>query len=497
MEEPAPQGTGLSVLRKTAARNIVFALWSGVLLVMASAAWWRAEAPFLLVLSGLALLTGTAGTAVWLRYGTQSGARMFSALCLGLISALLIASTAVDSQSQAYQSDAHFAFLIAAICLTFWMDWRPIAVLAGFVACHHLVCSFVLPWALFTGADGGARALLHTGLFACAAAGLCWVVSRLEALATSSHERQTDVANVLETASGQQDRETGPAEPQKDLRRELEASLGGFRAEVAAKLQNISEKLSGINALSGELEGTAGTPKGEIEAVFDASGAAVLKAQAALTVAGQLSSAIVQVSEKMVQSKGIAERAAASTQSSNQKVLALSNAANRIGEVTSLIQAIAEQTNLLALNATIEAARAGEAGRGFAVVAGEVKALAAQTFKATEEITAQISAIRAEATEAVESIGAITATIEEISSFTVDVALAVDEQGSAAEEASGKMEDAVSSTCLMETRLKDLSLSFDRKGSKAAELGSLSEALEREVAEIRASLDRLLRDIAA
>ena len=127
-------------------------------------------------------------------------------------------------------------------------------------------------------------------------------------------------------------------------------------------------------------------------------------------------------------------------------VTELANAANRIGEVVGLINTIAAQTNLLALNATIEAARAGEAGKGFAVVASEVKSLATQTARATEGITAQVTAIQGSTQEAVDTIKGIGQIIDKMSEIATTVAAAVEEQGAATAEIARNIQQAASGT---------------------------------------------------
>ncbi|MGE7415501.1 methyl-accepting chemotaxis protein, partial [Methylobacterium tarhaniae] len=191
-----------------------------------------------------------------------------------------------------------------------------------------------------------------------------------------------------------------------------------------------------VTAAATELQATAQTMTATAqETAGQSSGVAAAAAQAAAnvgTVAAateELGASVQEIGRQVDGSARLAGAAVREAGESATQVRALTEATARIGDVVGLISSIAAQTNLLALNATIEAARAGAAGRGFAVVAAEVKELAGQTAKATEEITGQIAAIQASTGQAVGAIGAITARIEEISGVATSIAAAVEEQG--------------------------------------------------------------------
>ena len=167
------------------------------------------------------------------------------------------------------------------------------------------------------------------------------------------------------------------------------------------------------------------------------------------TVAGaaeELSASIREISEQVQNSNSIARQAVDKAHASDRLVQGLVEGADRIGEVVTLINEIADQTNLLALNATIEAARAGDAGKGFAVVANEVKSLATQTGRATDEIGSQIVAIQSATNQTVSAIKEITDIIQEISDITTGVAAAVEEQGAATQEIARNTQQAASGT---------------------------------------------------
>jgi methyl-accepting chemotaxis protein len=164
------------------------------------------------------------------------------------------------------------------------------------------------------------------------------------------------------------------------------------------------------------------------------------------SAADELAASVAEIDRQVAQSNAIASRAVSETERTNATVAELNAAAGRIGDVVRLITDIAEQTNLLALNATIEAARAGEAGRGFSVVAGEVKALAGQTARATEDIAAQIASMQHATERSISAIGDIERTIRSIGEITGTIAAAVTEQGAATQEIARSVETAARRT---------------------------------------------------
>ena len=175
----------------------------------------------------------------------------------------------------------------------------------------------------------------------------------------------------------------------------------------------------------------------------------------------------------------------------------LAEGAQKIGEVVNLINDIASQTNLLALNATIEAARAGEAGKGFAVVASEVKSLANQTAKATEDISAQITAIQSSTKGAVDAIKNIGTTISQIGEIATTIAAAVEEQGAATQEIARNVQQAAAGTQEVSTNIGGVTTAAAETGSSASQVNTAAELLGQKNEVLRHAVTDFLTKVRA
>jgi methyl-accepting chemotaxis protein len=175
----------------------------------------------------------------------------------------------------------------------------------------------------------------------------------------------------------------------------------------------------------------------------------------------------------------------------------LAKAASRIGDVVELINAIAGQTNLLALNATIEAARAGEAGRGFAVVAAEVKALADQTAKATNEIGQQVIDIQAATKESVGAIKEISGTIEKLSEISSAIAAAVEQQGAATQEISRNVQQAAQGTHQVSSHVADVQRGAGETGHASSQVLSAAQSVASESVRLKSQVEKFLSAVRA
>ncbi len=219
-----------------------------------------------------------------------------------------------------------------------------------------------------------------------------------------------------------------------------------FQGKIGQLVGTLGESAKALEGTAQSMAASADETTGQASTVAAAAEEASASVQTVAASAEQLTSSIGEISRQVTQSAQITGKAVQEARRTDSIVRALSEGADKIGQVVDLITNIAGQTNLLALNATIEAARAGEAGRGFAVVASEVKSLAQQTARATEEIGAQIAQVQSATNDAVEAIRGITGTIEEVSSIAATIAAAVEEQGAATAEIARNVQQVSAST---------------------------------------------------
>jgi len=206
----------------------------------------------------------------------------------------------------------------------------------------------------------------------------------------------------------------------------------------------------------------------------------------------ELHASISEISRQVAQASETANLAVAETDRTNTTVEGLAEAAQKIGEVVSLIQNIASQTNLLALNATIEAARAGESGRGFAVVATEVKALATQTAKATEDISAQIAAIQHESNNAVTAIKTIGTTIAQMNEIATAIAAAVEQQSAATRDIAQNIQEVSKGTNEVSSNVGSVNEAANETGAAATEVLTAADDLSHQSEKLRADVNTFL-----
>ncbi|WP_316174102.1 MULTISPECIES: HAMP domain-containing methyl-accepting chemotaxis protein [unclassified Bradyrhizobium] len=277
----------------------------------------------------------------------------------------------------------------------------------------------------------------------------------------------------------------------------MEARIAEFEATVRDALANLQASANAMQTTAQSMSDSAEQSNSLVGAVAAAAEQTSANVQTVSAGTEELSSSIAEISRQVVTSAGIAKKAVEEAGATDATMQGLADNASRISVVVDLIQVIASQTNLLALNATIEAARAGEAGRGFAVVAQEVKSLASQTAKATDEIRSQIAGMQQVASSAVTAIRNIGETIAEINDVTTTIAAAVEQQGAATREIARNIQQAAGGTSEVSGNITGVSSAAAQAGNAAADVLSASDALRHEADSLRAEVDAFLTNIRA
>ncbi|MBI3447266.1 MAG: bacteriohemerythrin [Magnetospirillum sp.] len=270
-----------------------------------------------------------------------------------------------------------------------------------------------------------------------------------------------------------------------------------FEASVGKVIETVTSAATEIQAASGQMSGTATETSAQATTVASSAQQASANVQTVASATEELAASIKEIAHQVERSQAVSVRAGHEAGSTTEQVRALSDNVGKIGEIVKLINDIAAQTNLLALNATIEAARAGDAGKGFAVVAGEVKNLANQTGKATDEIAAQIKAVQEGTSAAVQAIASISQVIGEMGEISSAVAAAVEEQSAATTEIARNVEQAATGTEEVSSNIVSVEQAARETGHAAEQIKDSATDLSKQAEFLRREVGRFLTQVRA
>ncbi len=344
--------------------------------------------------------------------------------------------------------------------------------------------------------------------------GIASIVSPMKALGEGNLEAEvphqgekTEIGTMADTL--QVFKQALIAKKAADEAASLEADAKIQRGQRVDNITRDFEKLIGelvdsLSSSSTELEAAANTLTTTAENTGKTSGDAAATSQevssnvqSVAVATEEITSSVGEIGRQVQESSRIAGEAVRQAHKTDTSITELSQAAARIGDVVKLITAVAEQTNLLALNATIEAARAGDAGRGFAVVASEVKALAAQTAKATDEISTQVAGMQTATQESVATIKEIGKTITLISEISSTIAAAVEEQGAATQEISRNVQQAAALSGEVATSIRDVSRGAGETGAASGQVLSAAQMLSTDSSRLKMEVQKFLATVRA
>jgi methyl-accepting chemotaxis protein len=285
------------------------------------------------------------------------------------------------------------------------------------------------------------------------------------------------------------------AEEQK--KQALRAMADGFEARIGGIVGAVSGAAAAVQSTAKAMSDNAEQTQARASAVAAGAEESTVNVQVVAAASEQLAASIAEIGRQVAQASVVANKASDESEKTNVSVAGLAEAAQKIGEVVALITQIASQTNLLALNATIEAARAGESGRGFAVVASEVKSLATQTSRATDDIRTQIESIQAETADAVAAIKRISDTIVEVNKISATIASSMQQQADATKEITRNVREAAGSAKHVSQNINGVSEAVDAAGAAASGLLLEADKLANQAGTLQAEVGNFLATVRA
>jgi methyl-accepting chemotaxis protein len=430
---------------------------------------------------------------------------------IGMLAAVQPAILVYLLRGHAWQMDMHMYFFVALAGLTILCDWRPIVLASAMIAIHHLLLDLVMPDWVFEGSGNIFQVLIHAVAVILQCSMLSYITAKLHSLMVDHRQARENSeqlardaeAAMIEARDAQARAETAlqaaaaadrRAAAERQMREEDQRAAAAERTRDLLKLadqfeHSVHAVVTSVGAAASQLESTASSLSDlahesgrQSAAVAERATSASQAARAVAGSVGELSRSISGIAANIDHQAELGARARSNSETGDKAMRSLASRATGIGEFTGRIQAIASQTNLLALNATIEAARAGVAGQGFAVVATEVKSLAAQCSRATEEISSLIGGVHAGARIAEGSLADVSNVVEELADAAMRIREMLSEQRRTAQLLEANAQNTAEGADEMAGRIGQVAAVANQAGELSSQVrGAAGELLDHAV----------------
>jgi methyl-accepting chemotaxis protein len=396
-----------------------------------------------------------------------------------------------------WQVEMHFYYFAVLAMLSGFCDWRVLALGAGLVAVHHASLNFILPAALYPSGGNILRVAVHAVIVVIEVAMLVFIGEAIRrAFAMAEEARNTAEKAVAELKDVGDRREQDLATSNKRVAA-VGQLLENFKAEMAASINVLNDSADKLERSADGLGVTADRTRVQMTTALSASTETTAQVMTVANTGKELAKTISEISGTVARSSRLTNDSVGLARAANQTISELTTAANEIGDMTGLISRIAAQTNLLALNATIEAARAGAAGKGFAIVAQEVKVLAAETAKATDDIAKKTAGIQGTTERSAAAIEAIVGMIGELDVYSARIAGAIEQQASATREIAQNVDAAAIGVGEVGASMSDIAAMADQTARATTDFRHAAVELAAQTNAIRARIMGFADDIRA
>lgn len=478
-------------IRRTFARVIIGFIWFNAVLVGAVGVLaGQFNAPMLLG----ALLLAASATYTWRQDGTGTVTRLTSSMVVAAQAALLVYA----ASGSAYQIDLHMYFFASLALCAGWCDWRALVANAAVVAVHHLVLNYAVPAAVFPSLEPDVlRVMIHAVILVAQTVVLCWISANLERAFGASEHAVTQAAAAERKAEDLAKSQALRAEEEAAKRQALQGQVNVFQTTVHSLIQTLTNNIGDLRATAGQLGSIAES------ATINAGEAASTSHRTSETVhsvasaSEEMNASIAEIANAAEKARRIVEVTKSEADAATEQMSELARETESISEIVAIIQNIASQTNLLALNATIEAARAGDLGKGFGVVAGEVKALADQTRRATEDIERRISTAAASSERASVRIREISTYVDEMLTATMTISGSMVQQKSATSEISRNIAEASDSLARLASVAESTNAAAESTKSAALNVTTSQSVVADAASQLTRCIDGFVAKVAA